>query len=97
MTLCARLRNQGEIRVGPGIEVTFFVGDPTAGGEPVCVAASSVALEPGDDEVLCCSWSDASIDPVEIYAVVDSADSERECREENNSLFVGREGCAPIG
>jgi hypothetical protein len=96
MTICVSVGNLGEIRVGPGIEIAVYVGDPDAGGELVCSALTESNLNPGDWEEVCCDWENASTEPVELFVVVDASDAERECREDN-VFSLGEQRCMPIG
>ncbi|MFH1436294.1 MAG: VCBS repeat-containing protein [Pseudomonadota bacterium] len=97
MTICVTVANQGEIKVGAGIEVTMVAGNPEEGGEELCTASTTIDLDPGDAEEVCCDWVESSGEEVDIYGLVDSGEAARECREGNNSVYITTAKCIPIG
>ena len=92
LPLCAELANRGDVRVGP-VTVTFYAGDPTAGGTEIGSVMSTMNLDRGDREEVCVDWIMAPGTPTPVFVRVDSANAERECIEDNNQLFLGERGC----
>jgi hypothetical protein len=68
----------------------FLDALPDEGGTLLCTTATTSPLEPGQCEVVPCSWAPAPIDEEhDIYVVVDREAAERECFEGNNwSVFT---------
>lgn len=92
------VRNQGDLRVGPGVVVSFFGtwSSPAftgtlddAEGNPLAVTLGS-SLEPGASLVLSVRFraSDGPNGelPASVRAVIDGDNAERECDEDNNTL-----------
>ena len=83
-----RVSNIGDLRTGPGVDVTFE-GDFGAGFEVLTINyAISQSLEPNQSFVDSVSF-DTSMHPsgtlpTDLRAEVDAADGERECEELNN-------------
>ncbi len=82
--VCADVRNQGDVEVGPGIEVTFYDGDPASGGAAIGTATTTHNIDRGQSESVCIDWSPAPTSPTTVFAKVDSGDAARECNEDNN-------------
>ena len=96
--ISASIVNQGDLRVGPGVVVTFYghwnaqnLDEPLYG--PGMVPITSVlqtSLEPGFSVIVTVSYDAANnapgVLPDEVRVVVDEADVERECNESNNEL-----------
>jgi hypothetical protein len=90
------VKNLGDLRVGPGVELTFYgtwAGTTSAlnapGGGPL-TATLQTSLEPGAS-VLATVLFDAKDNtqttlPERIIARIDEAATERECKEDNNSI-----------
>jgi hypothetical protein len=98
MELEIRACNRGTVPVAPGVPATFYAGDPEAGGEPICTAWTTVQLDPGDCELIGCTWDPAPLnDPVDVFAVADDDGSgsgmNSECHEGNNGAFLGALSC----
>lgn len=98
LRVCAEIRNRGDVLVGPGLEVSFYDGDPDAGGTLIGTATTTRTLEPrGAGERVCVDWSGAPIDVArEVFVRVDSAGGERECFEDNNTVSLGDALCRVI-
>jgi hypothetical protein len=94
--VCAEVTNLGAIVVGPGLDVTFYDGDPDAGGTAFGTAETTGALLPGASEVVCVDWSPAPLAATEVWVTVDTADEARECTEDNNTAAIGEAYCSGI-
>jgi len=98
LLVCAEIVNRGEVRVGPGIVVVFYDGDPAAGGTEIGRTTTTRALEPGAaGERVCVEWSPAPTEATEVWVEVDADGSERECVEDNNTVDLGEAMCTPFG
>jgi hypothetical protein len=96
--VCATVENHGEVRVGPGLAVTFFDGDPDAGGTAIGTATTTRGLEPGGPgEVVCIDWDPAPTEERHVWVRVDDGDTERECIETDNVADLGSALCIPFG
>jgi hypothetical protein len=96
------VKNQGDLRVGPGVVLEFFGtwdGDEEAlldgGGAPITVTLTK-SLEPGASTLVTVEyevgWNAAPNDdalPDSVRVVIDGADRERECVEDNNEVEIG--------
>jgi hypothetical protein len=93
------VRNRGDARVGPGIVVRFYDGNPDAGGRLVGEARTTRTLDPrGAGERVCVDWADAPTDVArEVWVRVDAEDVERECVEDDNTVSLGSGRCTPFG
>jgi hypothetical protein len=92
------VKNQGDLRVGPGVEIAFS-GEWQKPGltedlkdssdDPITVTLDK-SLEPGASTIVTVSYEAGNNGrddlPVEISAVVDAKEAERECHEDNNSI-----------
>jgi hypothetical protein len=95
-TIVARIGNGGSAFVGAGIPVSFYDGDPSAGGVLLGTTATSMALTPG-------AFEDVSLYvgtiPAVVFANADDAgygtSTETECDETNNLYSVAVELTAP--
>jgi len=96
--ITVEIENLGDLRVGPGVVLEFFGTweDPdleTAledeAGEPITVTLDK-SLEPGASTLVTVSYTRGSNDrddlPEEVRAVIDGANAERECNEDNNEI-----------
>jgi hypothetical protein len=97
--ITAEIENQGDLRVGPGIVLTYY-GVWTGAGltEPLYVDAAQTplsatlqgSLEPGDSILVTASysaqWNSPGVLPDKVRVVVDEADQASECVEINNEL-----------
>lgn len=95
MRLCVVVDNRGDIRVGPGLTVTFYAGEPGA-GVAIGSAITTRNLERGDSERVCVDWPDAPTTATRVYAEVDAEDVERECIEDNNVVDLGERSCSTV-
>jgi hypothetical protein len=101
LTITVEIKNQGDVRVGPGIVVGFH-GDWTAAGlqeplyadvamTPLTVTLGS-AIEPGASIYVSVQYDAANNSPMtlpdEVTVVVDEFEAERECDELNNEATV---------
>ncbi len=92
-TLVARIGNGGSFFVAPGIPVSFYNGNPNAGGVLLGTAFTSIPLNPGDFEDV--SLFVGSI-PLTVFVNADDAGAgvgiASECDETNNltSAIVGQ-------
>ncbi len=97
LRVCARVIDMGDAFIGAGVEVTFFDGDPEAGGVAIDSVRTTIPLMPRfGGEVVCADWTDAPLTPRPIYAKVDAHDQARECVETNNVTLLGNLSCAVI-
>lgn len=107
LTITAKIDNAGDLRVGPGVVVTYHgiwagVKEPLyadAAMTPLTTTIQS-SLEPGDSIQLSVTY-DAAFNaagtlPDEIEVVVDEADVETECVEDNNALTKKVEPTMPL-
>jgi hypothetical protein len=94
--VCAEVRNRGAIVVGPGLDVTFYDGDPDAGGTALGTTETTRALLPGDSEVVCVDWTPAPLAATEVWVRVDATGEARECLEDNNTVSLGEVYCSGI-
>ncbi|MEZ4307462.1 MAG: VCBS repeat-containing protein [Polyangiaceae bacterium] len=107
LTISARIDNAGDLRVGPGVIVTFYgiwngVTEPLyadAAQTPLTYVLQS-SLEPGDSIIVSvdynAAFNAAGTLPDEVIAIVDEADAESECHEDNNSLSKKVEPSMPL-
>lgn len=97
LIVCAEIRNRGDVLVGPGLEVTFYDGDPDAGGMPIATATTTRTLDPrGAGERVCAEWPDAPTVATEVWVRVDSMGGARECVEDNNVAPIGEGRCSTL-
>ncbi len=97
LTITAKIDNLGDLRVGPGVVVTYY-GIWGVTEEPLyadammtpLTATLQSSLEPGDSILVNVSYNAAfnaaGVLPDEVKVVVDEADVESECIEDNNAL-----------
>jgi hypothetical protein len=99
LTITTKIDNQGDLRVGPGVTVTFY-GVWAGVTEPLYADASQTpltatlqaSLEPGDSVIVSVAY-DAIFNttgtlPDDVLVIVDELDLESECVESNNSLVA---------
>ncbi len=94
--VCADVKNQGDVEVGPGIEVDFYDGDPAAGGMSIGTATTTHNIDRGQSETVCIDWSPAPTDPHTVFVKVDGGDAARECNEDNNTVQIPDVRCGTI-
>jgi hypothetical protein len=96
LQIVALVKNLGDLRVGPGVDVSFYgawAGATSAlqvaGGGPL-TATLQTSLEPGASvlvSVLFNAQNNPQLTlPEKVIARIDEAMSERECKEDNNSI-----------
>lgn len=91
--VCTQLLNKGDVRVGKGIKVEFFSGDPDDGGTLIGQTESSRGVDPGKaGEFICIEWATPRY-PADIYVRIDGDASERECEEDNNQVHFTSNIC----
>jgi hypothetical protein len=96
--ITVQVENRGDLRVGPGVVVEFFgvwqnpVLDEALeddSGAPITVTLDK-SLEPGASTLISITYTVGANDrdtlPAEVRAVIDGANAERECRENNNDI-----------
>lgn len=91
-TIHATVCNRGTDDVGFGVAVGFYAGDPTAGGEVICMARTSRDLAPGTCESVDCLWVDSQMmdTGTDVWVVADDGGEIFECRETNNvTIYLG--------
>jgi hypothetical protein len=101
LDITVEIRNDGDVRVGPGVVVAFY--GEWAGGTPneplyadaaqtPLTAVLGTSLEPGDSILVTVSYDAANnapnVLPEKVRVVVDDKAQERECREDNNETVV---------
>ncbi|NMB76467.1 MAG: VCBS repeat-containing protein [Myxococcales bacterium] len=92
LRLFAFIVNRGTQSVRAGVPVSFYRGDPRAGGTLLGTVRTTLNLMPGEGEVVEFWWRDPPIDtPLDIHVVADDAGGgaqpageHNECREHNN-------------
>ncbi len=93
--ISVEVRNEGDLRVGPGVELTFygnFGGDDEAlldeNGMPLTVTLGT-SLEPGASIIVTASYTAEDNDPDKlpsrVTVVIDEDDRERECGDDSNN------------
>ena len=88
LTLSATVRNIGDVAVS-NVVVSFFDGDPKAGGSLITNVAVSALLEGGATAPVEARWiMPEPAAPHTLYAIVDHAGAVTEYSEENNSQHV---------
>jgi len=92
VTVTVRLGNCGVFDTMPGTDVTFYDGDPGAGGSPLGTVHSADRLEPGQYEDISFEWTDPPRGLHSIYAGADDGGTGKgsisESKETNNTAHV---------
>jgi hypothetical protein len=107
LTITAKIDNAGDLRVGPGVVVTFYgvwgmTTEPLYADAMMMPLTATIqsSLEPGDSIILSVDYNAANNPagtlPDEIKVVVDEADVESECKEDNNALTKPVEPSMPL-
>lgn len=96
LQVCATIINRGDVRVGPGLEVTFYDGDPDMGANAIGTTTTSEGIDRGGSTQVCIDWNPAPTMATPVFIRVDSADGERECIEDNNVVDLGEARCMTI-
>ncbi|MCA9405380.1 MAG: hypothetical protein KC684_02500 [Candidatus Omnitrophica bacterium] len=86
ITLKTRIANVGGIKVGAGVDISFFNGDPSTGGALLGSVQTSKRLIPGDFEDVQGTFIKDGLTEIWIAADYDSEGQQqhRECNEDNN-------------
>ncbi len=71
VVLTARLGNSGLVSVDTNVPMSFYDGDPQAGGTLIGVAWSTNTMAPGQFEDLSINWSSPTITQHTVYVVAD--------------------------
>ncbi len=107
LTITAKIDNAGDLRVGPGVVVGFegvwgMTTEPLYADAMMKALTATIqsSLEPGDSIILSVTY-DAAFNaagtlPEEIHVIVDPADVETECKEDNNALNKKVEPTMPL-
>ncbi len=82
--IAVRVGNGGAIASTPTVTVTYYDGDPAAGGTAIGTASTTKALNPGDFQDVVYNWAGGGLGLHHIYAVVDAANAISECRKDDN-------------
>jgi hypothetical protein len=82
LDLTVRVANAGEAPVAPGVPVSFYLGDPAAGGALLGNTATARTLAPGDFEDVTIRWTNETTGTHTIFVTVDAAG---ECDEANST------------
>lgn len=96
LQVCAQVFNRGDVRVGPGLEVIFYEGDPDMGGTEIGRATTTENIDRGTFTTVCIDWVGAPTAPTRVFIRVDSGDMVRECVEDNNLVDLGEVSCNTI-
>lgn len=96
--ITVQVENLGDLRVGPGVVLELFgvwenpaLDEPLedGAGGPLAVTLD-VSLEPGASTLISVDYAAGANDrdelPAEVRAVIDRANAERECDEDNNTI-----------
>lgn len=96
--IAVEVRNQGDLRVGPGIVIEFFgtwenpdldEALEDANGDPLVFTLTN-SLEPGSSTIVTVEYERGRNDrddlPASVRAIIDGDDMARECDEDNNSI-----------
>lgn len=100
--------NEGDLRVGAGVEVAFYEGDPATGTPITCTdpPVTLTTLDPDECELVTCSWTGVPVHPesADVTACVDDVDgtctapgANNECNEDNNTASIEDVQCDIIG
>ncbi|MCA9665328.1 MAG: VCBS repeat-containing protein [Myxococcales bacterium] len=95
--LQARVCNRGTNRTGAGVVAGFYDGDPNGGGTKLCTGQTTGALDPGQCEVVKCTWQNPTKTSLDLWIKADDEDREVECKELNNLLHLPGARCDIIG
>jgi hypothetical protein len=90
--LIARAGNGGAISVTAGVSVTFYAGNPAAGGQAIGITRTTRALSPGEYEDVSFTWERPKGSTRNVYVAIDDDGTGRgviiECDEANNDPVV---------
>lgn len=96
LQVCATIVNRGDVRVGPGVVVVFYDGDPDMGGMEIGRATTMTNIDRGGATTVCIDWMPAPTEPTNVWIRVDADDEHRECIEDNNVVDLGPVRCTTI-
>ncbi len=96
LRVCTDVHNRGDVRVGPGVVVVFYDGDPDAGGTEIGRTSTTTTIERGDTETVCIDWEPAPTTATPVFVRLDADDMARECFEDNNVVDLGEARCSTI-
>lgn len=107
LTITAKIDNLGDLRVGPGVVVSFhgtwgMVTEPLYADAAMTALTATLqsSLEPGDSILISVEYNalfnPAGVLPDEIQVIVDEADVESECKEDNNAFTKKVEPTMPL-
>jgi len=90
---CVQLSNYGDIRVGPGVKVTFYESDPASPSAKVLGSVMSTRnIDPGKvGETVCIDLP--KMPPETVFLKIDANNTQRECVEDNNVLQFKASRC----
>jgi len=90
ITFTARVGNSGVLAIGPGTKISFYHGDPLAGGALIGTTTIEQRMEPGQYLDLSVPWNSPPREQCEIYVRADDdgigTGKIREVDEDNNSV-----------
>jgi subtilase family serine protease len=87
-TITARIGNGGSKSVAPGVAVSFYDGDPAAGGVLIGSAVTSKPLGPGEYEDVSISWKTPADGNRQIQVIADPNNGISECDKANNAVSL---------
>jgi len=97
------VKNEGAAKVAPGLQVTLYVTDPTAGPVALQTVATKTTIYPGGSETVKFSvktpvaYQNTTID---LFAQVDDDGTGKgtanECKEDNNEVQLGQVFCKTV-
>ncbi|MFO0659142.1 MAG: CARDB domain-containing protein [Polyangiaceae bacterium] len=109
INIVAEIKNQGDLRVGPGVVISFTGHWTTPSldealngqmGGPALTYTLQNTLEPGSSVLITVPYNAANNSPgtlpASITVNVDSADQERECIEDNNTTTIDLASSSPL-
>ena len=82
--LIGRVGNGGALHVVPGVKVSFYDGDPDAGGLLLGVTQTANRIYPGEYEDVTITWNNPVVDLHDIYMRVDDDGTGRDLISESN-------------
>lgn len=96
--IVVRACNRGTAPLPDGLPVGVYNGDPSMGGQRVCVMNTPRQLASGECAELTCLWmTPPTNDPVTLRLVADDGRTRSECYEGNNLATVRNVVCRPPG
>ncbi len=99
--LYANICNRGTAMVAPGVPGTFYSSDPRNGNAmPICTAATTMTLNPGDCETVQCTWNNPPQMPTDLWFRADDDGHnmpDTECKGMNDLLIMPQAQCNSVG